>query len=60
MRKHKIDPVDAMNNLECICELKRNNLGMQLNQFNYNQPIEDQDTTSLRQMVRSHIPYTDI
>lgn len=60
MKKHHIDPVDAMNNKECLCELNRNNIKVQQMKLNYNEPIEDTDTNGLRTLVRVNIPYSEI
>ncbi|KAG4066077.1 hypothetical protein HA402_001324 [Bradysia odoriphaga] len=53
---HSIDPVDTMNNLECMCELKRNNVPLQYIE-SYSQPIEDTHTAGLRTLIRENIPY---
>lgn len=59
MKKHKLDSVDVMNNLECMCELKRNNVNVVLNKENYQSPSEDGDTCVLRALVRSKLPYEE-
>ncbi|XP_037041982.1 E3 ubiquitin-protein ligase RNF31-like isoform X2 [Bradysia coprophila] len=56
MKIHSIDPVGVMNNLECMCELKRNNVPLQYIE-SYGQPIEDTHTAGLRTLIRENIPY---
>lgn len=60
MKRHNIDPVEVMNNLECVCELKRNNVTLALNKVNYFQPIEDASTPGLRSLVETHIPHEQL
>ncbi|XP_037040221.1 E3 ubiquitin-protein ligase RNF31-like isoform X2 [Bradysia coprophila] len=60
MKKHSIDPVDVMNNLECMCELRRNNVNVVLNKASIHLPIEDEHTVALRALVRSQLPYEQI
>lgn len=60
MKKHSIDPVDVMNNLECICELNRNNIEISLQQRRCDKPVEDIHTKELRALVRSKIPFQNV
>lgn len=59
MKKHAIDPLDVMNNLECSCELKRNNIVVKPHSSD-NQPIEDKQTTYLRSVIRANIPFEKV